>query len=196
MEQQLLNLWRHIEANLRVTVFSVFGILLLLVFVVYAMESGAPPAETFASTGQGQGQPPPMAVVDPAAEVIQKDLYGEKPPIESSPIAPLITNNMFDVRAIQNAIAQDQQANRRYEIALRLYNERKYREALDACNEVLAIRSAHFPAQQLKTTIEAKLRETGLIRGEAPASAAPSQATPAAAEVPAPQPGAPVPPAP
>jgi len=194
MEQQLLNLWRHIEANLRVTAFSVFGFLLLLVFVIYAMESGTPPAEPIASTGQGQ--PPPMAVVDPAAEVIQKELYGEKPPIESSPVAPLITNNMFDVRAIQNAIAQDQQANRRYEIALRLYNERKYREALDACNEVLAIRSAHFPAQQLKATIEAKLRETGLIRGEAPAPSAPAQATPAAAEVPAPQPGVPVPTAP
>ena len=181
MNEKLVSLWNLVEANLRLVTISVFITLLLIVMGLQATEkadsaeisipTGAPPKDTKA------------ILADPAAETIIGVLESSKTPITVTAFAPLISNSMFDVKAVLNAVALESQANQRFDEAYRLSNERKYREALEICKEVLTMRPGHLRAQELKNNLEETLKGAGVLRGKNGSSTAlsPTPSPPGAA---------------
>ena len=181
MQDRLLALWHAIEVRIRVVTPAVFGVLLLTVLALKALESDQSSVSEAALMSAKKSQVSATTATAALVASLEERLSAKRQSIERSTFAPLITNSMFDVKAVLDAIALEAQANRRFEDALRLYNERKYRESLEVCKEVLSIRSGHIRAQQLKTTLEEKLKEAGVFRSEV----TPAQlATPAGSDAP------------
>jgi hypothetical protein len=89
---------------------------------------------------------------------------------------------LLGLQAVQDAVAQEAQANQLFQQALQLSNEKRYREALDICKQVLTIRATHLPALQLKADLEKTLRAAGTLRAAEPTT--PAGALPAPATIP------------
>jgi hypothetical protein len=167
MQEKLAAYWHTIEPHLRMVVFALF-ILMLLIVVYLKNNDGADVVESTSG--------PAKATVDkvpPTGDLVKKvheSLAKTPSPISSTQYAPLITNSMFDVKAVHDAVEQEKTANDKYQQAFLLFNEKKYREAYDLANQCLKIRQNHLPAKKLMGEIEQILE--GVRTGRKPDSSA------------------------
>jgi hypothetical protein len=151
MQEKLGAYWHAIEAHLRIVIFSLF-ILMLLVVVYFKNNDGA--AAIAADSGSTATKPDPVPVTEGLVKQVHESLAKTPAPISATAYAPLITNSMFDVKAIRDAMEQEKSANDKYNQAFALFNEKKYREAYDLANQCLKIRQNHLPAKKLVGEIE------------------------------------------
>lgn len=149
MSEKLQAFFRFLEARIRIVAWVVGVLLLGAVMYLKSSEAPTPPP----SGGGGSTPWPPQ---DDAAEAkrIQGAVMAEVKPVEQSDYGYLISNSMFNVKSVRNAVEQEAQANERYEEAQRLFRERNYQSAMTAVDDVLRLRPTHLPARQLKESLE------------------------------------------
>lgn len=171
MQEKLNLLWQQILANLRIIIFVVFAI--MLGFVVYLQISESPDVQGSVASAAGDVEQPED--YGDSDEVLSERLLGENEPIERSRYAYLIRDSMFNVKAIQDAIKQESEANEKFQEALRARGQGNLEGALELCNEALTIRPQHLRARQLR----AELRQELGLADEPEADAQPDAEEPA-----------------
>ncbi|MBN1868872.1 hypothetical protein JW916_16460 [Candidatus Sumerlaeota bacterium] len=155
MQEQLLALWRRIEPRLRPVVFFVFLAMLIAEIVLWQND---------AASGGPSDPPrrPEVKVEDFASsdiEALKSLVDSSPPPIEETDFRWLIVTDMFDVRAVESAVAQERQANDLFARAQELTRQQKFREALESCKRALEIRPDNTRARQLKERLEKQIEQ-------------------------------------
>lgn len=150
MQEKLVAYWHTIEAHLRIVVFALF-ILMLLIIIYLKNNDGA---EALEANATAKTKTDPIPPTDDLVKTIRENIAKTPVPIAKTEFANLITNSMFDVKAIRDAMEQEKSANDKYQQAFLLFNEKKYREAYDLVNQCLKIRQNHLPAKKLLGEIE------------------------------------------
>ena len=160
-------LWRTLKTKIDKVVIAVFGILLLVMALLYfnyettvvSPELPVPKEHDLKDrTAESQDYQLLMRRTNPEFEFEESDYY------------VLGTFNMFDYQTVRDKETIDREADAKFGVAKTLRDEGDMQGALKRCNEVLLIRPSHIPAREMKAEIEKRLKEEKKEGGRAKAS--------------------------
>ena len=149
MPEKLQNFLRMLQARLRVIAFIVATAMFGFVFYLYQSESGGIP-----ETGVGGGKSKKVELDRDDHERLEAILARNERPIEETEFLDLLSDSMFSVKAVRDAVEQEEKANEKSKEALRQYQDKEYADAYRLCKEALALRPNHFQARALMKELD------------------------------------------